>query len=71
MPPSMRAPRRARPGATSESMDATLRPLDEVLLLVLKMQPSEIAELDLDDYWHWIDAAEREIRRRNDAIKAS
>ncbi|AHI66336.1 hypothetical protein [Burkholderia thailandensis] len=52
-------------------MDATLRPLDEVLLLVLKMQPSEIAELDLDDYWHWIDAAEREIRRRNDAIKAS
>ncbi|WP_203234280.1 hypothetical protein [Burkholderia mayonis] len=52
-------------------MDSVLRPLDEVLLLVLKMQPSEIAELDLDDYWHWVGAAEREIKRRNDAMKAS
>lgn len=55
----------------AESMDSVLRPLDEVLLLVLKMQPSEIAELDLDDYWHWVGAAEREIKRRNDAMKAS
>lgn len=50
-----------------EPLDSVLRPLDEVLLLVLKMQPSEIAELEMDDYWHWIDAAEREIKRRADA----
>ncbi|WP_231753743.1 hypothetical protein [Burkholderia savannae] len=45
--------------------------MDELLLLVLKMQPSEIADLDLDDYWHWIDAAEREIKRRTDVLKAT
>ncbi|WP_267912145.1 hypothetical protein [Burkholderia pseudomallei] len=42
-----------------------------MLLLVLKIQLSEIAELDMDDYWHWIDAAEREIKRRIDATKQS
>ncbi len=41
-----------------------LRPLDELMLLVMKMQPSEIAELDMDDYWWWVGAAEREVARR-------
>ncbi|WP_257791896.1 hypothetical protein [Burkholderia mayonis] len=41
------------------------------MLLVLKIQPSEIADLDMDDYWHWIDAAEREIKRRVDTSKGS
>ncbi|KVN33294.1 hypothetical protein WJ63_04720 [Burkholderia pyrrocinia] len=62
----MRAPQ-AQPGRVPEPLDSVLWPLDEVLLLVLNMQPSEIAELEMDDYWRWIDAAEREIKRRADA----
>lgn len=46
-----------------------LRPLDELLLLVMKMQPSEIVELDMDDYWWWVGAAEREVKRRIDAAR--
>ncbi|AOJ73566.1 hypothetical protein WS83_12505 [Burkholderia sp. MSMB2042] len=66
----MQAPQAQLP-RTPEPLDSVLRPLDELLLLVLKMQPSEIADLDLDDYWHWIDAAEREIKRRTDVLKAT
>lgn len=44
--------------------DSQLRPLDEVLLLVLRLQPSEIDQLPMDDYWFWIEAAERELKRR-------
>ncbi|ONU48663.1 hypothetical protein A8E62_25555 [Burkholderia cenocepacia] len=67
----MRAPSDQPPSKETQTLDLALRPLDEVLLLVLKIQPSEIAELDMDDYWHWIDAAEREIKRRVDATKQS
>lgn len=47
-----------------------LRPLDEVLLTVLRMQPSEIDGLEMDDYWRWVEAAEREIKRRNAMMQA-
>jgi hypothetical protein len=41
-------------------------PLDEILLTVLGMPPSEIDGLEMADYWFWIGAAEREIKRRNE-----
>jgi len=41
-----------------------LRSWDEALLLVLRLQPSEIARLDMDDYWRWAEVCEREINRR-------
>ena len=41
-----------------------LRQIDEVLLIVLRMQPSEIDALELDDYVWWAGAAEREVKRR-------
>lgn len=44
--------------------DSQLRPLDEVLLILLRMQPSEIDRLPMDEYWSWIEVAEREIKRR-------
>lgn len=45
---------------------------DEALLLVLRMQPSEIARLDLVEYWRWVEVCEREINRRLElADKAS
>lgn len=31
----------------------------------MRIQPSEIDGLDMQDYWFWIEAAEREIKRRN------
>ena len=42
----------------------TLRQADELLLLALGIQPSEIDHLDLEDYWFWIRSAERELKRR-------
>ena len=45
--------------------DRDLRPLDEILLTVMHIQPAGIDELDMEDYWFWIEAAEREIKRRN------
>ena len=45
--------------------DRDLRPLDEILLTVMRIQPAGIDELDMEDYWFWIEAAEREIKRRN------
>ena len=41
-----------------------LQSWDEALLLVLRMQPSEIAELEMEDYWRWVGVCEREINRR-------
>ena len=41
-----------------------LQSWDEALLLVLRMQPSEIAELEMEDYWRWVGLCEREINRR-------
>lgn len=41
-----------------------LRQWDEALLMVLRMQPSEIDALDLEDYWFWTEVADREISRR-------
>jgi hypothetical protein len=51
--------------STALSHDAALRPLDEALLAVLRIQPSEIDALDMEDYWFWVGAAEREAERRN------
>lgn len=42
---------------------------DEALLLVLRMQPSEIAELEMGDYWRWCETCEREINRRVEAAE--
>lgn len=39
------------------------------MLLVLRLQPSEIDALDLEDYWRWAEAAEREISRRVEAAE--
>jgi len=44
--------------------EETLRQWDEALLMVLRMQPSEIDALDLEDYWFWTEVADREISRR-------
>lgn len=44
---------------------------DEALLLVLRMQPSEIAELAMDDYLRWVDVCEREINRRLELAERS
>ena len=41
-----------------------LQSWDEALLLVLRLQPSEIAQLDMVDYWRWVEVCEREINRR-------
>ncbi|MGX1175485.1 MULTISPECIES: hypothetical protein [unclassified Pseudomonas] len=49
-----------------------LQSWDEALLLVLRMQPSEIAQLDMAEYWRWVAVCEREINRRLElADKAS
>lgn len=32
--------------------------------MVLRMQPSEIEELEMDRYWSWVETCEREINRR-------
>lgn len=45
-------------------------PLDEALLTILRLQPSEIDGLDMDDYWFWIEVAEREVKRRNAITQA-
>ena len=55
------------PFATWWAKDEELRRLDEILLLVLRIQPSEIDALEMDDYWWWIGVAEREIKRQNAA----
>jgi hypothetical protein len=41
------------------------------LLLVLRMQPSEIARLDMVEYWHWVDVCKREINRRLELAEQS
>ena len=43
-----------------------LQSWDEALLLVLRMQPSEIDELEMERYWFWVDVCQREIIRRNE-----
>ena len=40
-----------------------MRELDEILQEVLRLQPSEIDALDADDYFFWVDAADRKIKR--------
>ncbi len=47
-----------------------MRPLDEALLTILRLQPSEIDLLDMDDYWYWIEVAERELKQRSRMMKA-
>ncbi|MCM2494543.1 hypothetical protein NDN95_20865 [Burkholderia glumae] len=61
----MRASNDPQQREPAPTLDAALRPLDEVLLVVLKIQPSEIADLYMDDYWYWVDAAERELKRQS------
>ncbi|RCM51502.1 hypothetical protein PA82_03393 [Pseudomonas aeruginosa] len=39
-------------------------------MLVLRMQPSEIAGLEMDDYWRWCGVCEREISRRIESAEA-
>ena len=41
-----------------------------MLLTVLRIQPSEIDGLDMEDYWLWIGAAEREIKRLNEMMQS-
>jgi len=41
-----------------------------VLLTALRIQPSEIDGLAMDDYWFWVGVAEREIRRRREMMQA-
>lgn len=38
-------------------------------MLVLKMQPSEIANLEMPDYLRWVDVCGREIDRRIEAAE--
>lgn len=37
--------------------------------MVLRMQPSEISRLPMDDYWRWCEVCEREINRRVEAAE--
>ena len=41
-----------------------------MLLTVLRVQPSEIDGLDMEDYWFWIGVAEREVKRRNEMMQS-
>lgn len=41
-----------------------MRTLDEILLEVLRIQPSEIDALNEDDYFFWVEAADRKIKRQ-------
>lgn len=34
------------------------------MLLILRMQPSEIRRLSMDEYWIWVDVCHKEINRR-------
>ncbi len=34
------------------------------MLLILRMQPSEIRRLSMDEYWIWVDVCQQEINRR-------
>ncbi|QND84165.1 Uncharacterized protein ChrSV_1938 [Chromobacterium vaccinii] len=36
-----------------------------MLLIALRMQPSEIDGLEMVDYWWWVEVAERELKRRS------
>lgn len=47
-----------------------LKKADELLLLALKIQPSEIDALELDDYWFWVDVAQREVKRLNESARS-
>jgi len=40
-----------------------LQRVDEWLLLVLRLQPSEIDALDMTDYWRWFEAAQEHNKR--------
>ena len=42
--------------------------LDEILLLVLRLSLSDIGDLYMDEYQFWLEAAEREIKRREKAF---
>ena len=37
---------------------------------MLGIQPSEIDRLDMEDYWFWVEAAERKLKRRADELRA-
>jgi len=47
------------------TVEKTFQEADALLLLVLKIQPSEIDALELDDYWCWVNVAQKEIKRRS------
>jgi hypothetical protein len=49
--------------------EAQRREIDEALLVLLRMQPSEIDALDLEDYEFWATAATREAGRQTDRMK--
>lgn len=46
-----------------------LQSWDEALLLVLRIQPSEIEGLEMDAYWRWVEVCQREINRRVEAAE--
>ncbi|OQS39969.1 hypothetical protein B0T45_11650 [Chromobacterium haemolyticum] len=50
--------------------ETELRRLDGYLLTVLRMQPSEIDGLEMEDYWGWIEETEREVKRRNETMQS-
>ncbi len=58
------------PFVTWWAPETSLRPLDRYLLTVLRIQPSEIDGLEMDDYWDWIEEAEREVKRRNEMMQS-
>lgn len=47
--------------------EADLRAIDAGLLLVLRMQPSEIDDLEMDDYFQWAETAAEVLRQRERA----
>lgn len=49
--------------------ETSLLSWDEALLLVLRIQPSEIRKLNMDEYWRWCEVCEREINRRVEAAE--
>ena len=58
------------PFGTWLAEETNLKQLDRYLLTVLRIQPSEIDGLEMDDYWGWVEEAEREVKRRNEMMRS-
>lgn len=58
------------PFGTWLAEETNLQQLDKYLLTVLRIQPSEIDGLEMDDYWGWVEEAEREVKRRNEMMRS-